>query len=117
MEVFSWVESPGTQVVIEPRYGRTQFGDGYMERAPAGLNPITQRWQVQFRAIDTGPADAIDAFFRARVNAISGLEAFEWWPLWAAGPIAVICTAWTRTQDDEVDTSTIVATFEQVHEP
>lgn len=117
MAVFDWVESPGTSLQEEPRVARSQFGDGYHERAPAGLNPVTQRWQMQFSGVERAVADEIVAFFRARVTAVAGLEAFDWTPLWATAAIRVICTSWTRVQDGEPDTESVTATFEQVHEP
>lgn len=117
MAVFDWVESGGTALTEEPRFAETSFGDGYKERAPDGLNPITQRWQVQFRGIDHQAADDIVAFFRARVSPISGFEAFDWTPLWHTEEIRVVCKSWNRTSDNDPNTCSVVAAFEQVHEP
>lgn len=116
MAVFDWVESPGTSLAEEPRISRTKFGDGYEERAPNGLNPIAQRWQLQFRDVDGTVADEIVAFFRARVTAVSGIEAFDWTPLWAASAIRVICPSWQRTQGEVWGQADISCTFEQVFE-
>jgi phage-related protein len=116
MAVFDWVESPGTQLSEEPVISSTRFGDGYEERAPAGLNPVRQEWNLQFRAIDSEVADAIVAFLRARVSATLGLEAFDWTPLWATTAIRVTCKAWNRSHDETPGESTVVATFRQVFE-
>lgn len=117
MAIYDWVESPGTALQERPRVAATRFGDGYQERAPDGLNPITQVWTVQHRNVDDEVADAIVAFLRARITAVAGQEAFEWWPPRAAAAIRVTCSDWSRTLGERVDTSTITATFEQVHEP
>lgn len=95
----------------------TRFGDGYEERAPDGLNPITQVWTVQHRNIDDVVGDAIEDFLEARFSAVAGQETFEWWPPRAAAAIRVKCSEWSRTLGEQVDTCSITATFEQVHEP
>lgn len=114
--VFDWVESAGTSLTMQPRFGATQFGDGYEERAPDGLNPLKQRWSLQFRAVENAVADAITAFFSARVGGL-GLEGFDWTPLWSTTPIRVVCREWTRSQPDQAGESDIAAVFEQVIEP
>jgi phage-related protein len=116
MAVFDWVESAGTSLDEEPKVSSTRFGDGYEERAPAGLNPITQRWNVQFTEIDQPVAQEIVDFFRARINAMSGHEAFDWTPLWHTTAIRVVCRRWSAQQGQKPDEVTVQATFEQVHE-
>ncbi|MEY2687699.1 MAG: hypothetical protein RL375_1897 [Pseudomonadota bacterium] len=115
MAVFDWVESAGTALEEAPRVARTQFGDGYEERAPDGLNPITQSWQLQFTGIDREVASDIVAFWRARINAAAGQEAFDWTPLWHVDAIRVTCSRWTVTQDQTPETVSITATFKQEH--
>lgn len=115
MAVWIWVESPGTGLSEEPRISRTRYGDGYEERAPAGLNPIAQVWQYQARDVDNVIADEMITFLRARTNAL-GLEAFDYTPLWSTTAIKVICPSWSRTQGETWGTSDITARFEQVFE-
>ena len=115
MAEYIWAESPGTQLSESPRINSTRFGDGYEERSPDGLNPITQEWQIQHRNIDTAAGDEIMAFLRARVTPVSGLEAFDWWPLWAPGVIKVTCRQYSRTLGETLDTCTINAVFRQEH--
>ncbi len=117
MAIYDWVESPGTARQVRPRVSATRFGDGYEERAPDGLHPISEVWSVQHRDIDDDVADAIEAFLAERISATAGQESFEWWPPRAAAAIRVTCGEWSRTLGDEPDTSTISATFTQVHEP
>jgi phage-related protein len=115
--VFDWVESPGTQLDEEPRVAVTRYGDGYEERAADGLNPKPQRWTLAFRGIERGVADAIVAFFRARVDPVTGLEPFDWTPLWHSAPIRVVCRSWTRTLGEVWAEDDVRAVFEQVFEP
>jgi len=111
--VFDWVESPGTGLEEEPRVARTSFGDGYEECAPAGLNPLRQRWTLNFRAVEKSVGDDIVAFLRARVGAL-GIEPFDWAPLWATGTIRVRCARWGRTQTEVHGETDITAVFDQV---
>jgi hypothetical protein len=46
MARFDWAESSGTQLSQEPKVTRVQFGDGYSQRSPAGINHNPQRWSI-----------------------------------------------------------------------
>lgn len=116
MAEFLWTEGAGTTLEERPRFARSAFGDGYEERAPAGLNPLAQRWSVPMREVDNAIADEIVAFLRARSNAL-GLEAFDWTPPWATASIRVICPGWTRTMASSYRMSDLSMSFEQVFEP
>lgn len=113
LDPFDWVESASTALEEEPRVLETRFGDGYSQRAPDGLNPIAQQWEVRFTGVDNDIGDAILAYFRAA----GAVEAFEWTPLWHTIPIKVVCKRWTRTQPNEWGRSDITARFSQVFEP
>ena len=113
MDPFDWVESASTMLEEEPRVLATRFGDGYGQRSPDGLNPIAQRWELRFSAVDNAVADAICAYWRTA----GGVQAFEWTPLWHTTPIKVVCTQWTRSQPDRWGMSDLTARFEQVFEP
>lgn len=113
MDPFDWVESASTALEEEPRVLETRFGDGYGQRAPDGLNPIAQSWDVRFSGVDNAIAGDIVAYFRAA----KGVTAFEWTPLWHTTPIKVVCKQWTRTQPNEWGRSDISARFVQVFEP
>ena len=115
MAVFEWVESPGTQANVTFRVAATKFGDGYEERAPDGLNPINREWPLSFVDIDDAVADEIQAFLEARVTAVSGLETFDWWPVWQPATVKVKCTAYTRSLGTRPGESTINATFVRVY--
>lgn len=111
--VFDWAESPGAQLSEQPRVLESKFGDGYVQTAPDGLNPISQQWRLPFRGVSREAGDAIVAFLRAR----GGVEYFQWTPLWSTTPILVVCSSWTRSQTDVVGESDIEATFVQRFAP
>lgn len=118
MAEFVWVESGGTALEEQPRIASTQYGDGYEQRAPDGLNPLRQAWAVRFSDVEDAVANDIVAFFRARLTAASGLESFDWKPLWAGGAIIkVTCRKWSRTASDTWGESNITAEFRQEFEP
>ena len=114
MAVFDWGESINSTMDEEPRVRRSQFGDGYEQRTPDGINAVVQVWDLNFERVDDAIADEIIAFLRAR----AGVEAFDWTPRWGTSPIRVKCGKWTRRPDGDGDgLSRISARFEQVYEP
>jgi phage-related protein len=113
METFTWAESSGSQLGEEPRVRRVVFGDGYEERAPDGLNPIAQSWELSFDRVSAIDGDAIVAFFRLH----QAVQAFIWWPPRAAAAIRVVCTQWSRTLTPVPGETDIRARFQQVFEP
>lgn len=117
MPTFAYAESASSSVDEQVTVYGTQFGDGYREVGPSGLNPLTQRWRVVFRGVSKAGGNEIVAFLRARSNPTVGLEPFDWWPLWAEGAIKVRCAQWSRVQGTEPDESDITAVFEQVFVP
>lgn len=116
MAEFLWVESSSTALTEEPRLAATQYGDGYAETAPDGLNPITQKWSMRFRGVDDMEADSMVAFLRGQVSPITGYVPFDWFPKWAAAAIKVKCVRWSRTLAGSHE-SDIDCEFEQVHLP
>lgn len=113
METFTWAESTGSQLAEEPRVRRVVFGDGYEERAPDGLNPIAQEWELSFDRVSDVNGDAIVAFFRQHL----AVHAFTWWPPRAAAAVQVVCTQWSRTLTPVPGETDIRARFRQVFEP
>jgi phage-related protein len=112
MAVFDWAETNATSLSAEARVRTMVLGDGYEQRAPDGLNPVRQTWQLSFEGSDNAAADAMVAFWHTH----AGAAAFDWTPLWAATPIRVVCAAWSRAPAT-ADTSDLSATFRQVFEP
>jgi phage-related protein len=50
-----------------------EFGDGYKQTAPDGINPVREVWNLVFDPITTADIETIRAFFRARVG-----QTFTW---------------------------------------
>lgn len=111
MAVFDWAESAGSSVDYKPRVARTQFGDGYVERAPDGLNPMGESWSLAFNDISDEAGTEIITFLKARFTGPLGQEAFDWTPLWASTPIRVTCDQFTRTLGSRVGTCSVQAVF------
>ena len=113
MAEFLYLESASSQMEQEPRVLRAQFGDGYEQRAPDGLNPIPEVWNVKFRGCADAGADVIIAFFRTH----GGVLTFDWRPRGTTSPRKFICPSWRRSLGEEADTSDIDAVFELRIEP
>ena len=85
-----------------------QFGDGYQQRAAAGLNALAQEWDYLANDVDDEVAADMVTFLRAN----AGLP-FDYVPLWATTALKFTCDEWTRTQGSAVGKSSIHATFTQ----
>lgn len=109
MATFTWVPQWGTECSEEPLVRKAQFGDGYQQRQPAGLNNDLEKWTVTFKeAPET--ITLIKAFLKAR----GGVEAFTWVTPEGRSS-SFICSSW-RKQEDDYGWRTITATFEEVAE-
>jgi phage-related protein len=68
----------------EPDYGlagnpsfavdKTQFGDGYQQRRPAGLNSARRKWSVSWTLLEREQMEALRQFLMSRL----GVYAFYW---------------------------------------
>lgn len=107
MPRFSWrckiAEMTPTVAVRE-----VDFGDGYSQAVPDGLNHISETWNIRIEKKPPRTALQIDAFLRAR----GGVEPFDWGRK-GTNDIRVICRTW-RLADDENGSVTVTATFKQV---
>ena len=110
MAVFDWAESPSSRAELVARVAATPFGDGYVQRAFEGLNPLSENWDLSFDSVDVEIADAIDAFLRPKL----GVVAFDWTPPRQSAAKRFICTSFTRTITDRLGEHNLSARFEQV---
>lgn len=84
--------SSGTSVTVEPRILRNDFGDGYSQRTPDGLNTIRRVWRAQWNNILQSEANTLVAFFKS----LKGVLVFTWTgPADSAGQF--ICKTWSMT--------------------
>ncbi len=113
-EVFTWVpDYNGTGGDFEPKVKRAQFGNGYSQRAPDGLNNNPAMWSVSFLGRHYGDEIQLIIDF---LEALSGSEYFLWTPPRASGQIKVICPKWSRRPSKGIYDD-LTATFEQVYDP
>ncbi|CAB3758600.1 phage tail protein [Paraburkholderia humisilvae] len=112
--IFDWCVSTA-QADVEPRVRIAQFGDGYAQRRPAGINTQDQMWSVGLTNLTASKAEAVLAFLSAR----NGVDVFNWTPPRTATTLDVICPSWSWTYGDMlVDgerTMNVNAKFQQVH--
>ena len=105
---FTWLPEYESSMDQEPKVNATKFGDGYEQRAAAGINNNPQKWTLQFSTSNAASQDAL-SFVRAR-NAI---EAFTWTsPLQETG--TYVCRSWKLNRKQGVNV--LQMTFEQVFE-
>lgn len=62
-----------TKITSNPKSIMTQFGDGYSQRRPDGLNALGQTWNLVYQNRDKREAKAIVNFAQSK----AGAEAFE----------------------------------------
>ena len=84
------------------------LGDGYISRVGDGLNPIMDRWDLNWTHLPRTPYLAIRNFLDAR----AGLEAFMWTPPGETVAQAVINANMYRDKPLPNDLFEISATFE-----
>lgn len=107
MELFTWT-TPNAKLKDKPRVLTAQFGDGYGQDSPDGLNALPQQWSLKFEDIYAHEALAIRAFLVAR----KGVEKFQF-RTQLGETITVKCREWD-VEPAKKDRLTVTATFEQV---
>lgn len=93
----------------QPAVKRVQFGDGYEQVMPAGINSNPAAWDLTFVDKPPGRVAAIEAFLSARLGATS----FTWAPPDGSAEINVRCRGWQDTFAPG-GIRALAATFEQV---
>jgi len=107
MEIFTWQTDKFT-LAEEPRVLTAQFGDGYRQDSPDGLNADLQALELTFEDIYAVDALAMRAFLKARGAA----EAFLFVTL-LGETIKVKCAKWD-VKPAKKNRLTITCTFKQV---
>lgn len=109
LDTFSFTPSKGVKCTTSPRVLTAQFGDGYSQRVPDGLNNLVREWDLSFNSRALQQSSQILAFF---VNK-QGSTAFLWTPPGDTQQYTVICDQWDETYESPIS-RTIVAKFKQV---
>lgn len=73
MDILTYVPSTATAGEIDPRVLRAQFGDGYVQEMPDGINANLETWQLVYQPIHgtTGTTPTLAqliAFFKAQTG-------------------------------------------------
>lgn len=114
-----FIPSSGFQNQVKTSALAAQFGDGYSQRVPQGINNISKEWSLTWVNRSYSHCQDILDFFEAR----KGTEAFLWTPPKniVAGVVtdgieySVYCPEWS-IQHNNVIAGTISAKFIQVYE-
>jgi phage-related protein len=113
--IFDWCVT-GANYDLEPKVIKAQFGDGYAQRRPAGINTQARMWSVEMRNITTQTCTDVLDFLKAR----NGVDVFSWTPprTDASQTESVICPSWTFGYGDLLDDGSrlynVTMKFEQV---
>lgn len=93
--VFLWVPSYNGQKNISPRVNSVQFGDGYEQRSPNGINNILLKMDYVFSERSLSEATAILHFLNQR-------KGVEWFYFTPERPYnqekKFVCKEWTDTE-------------------
>ena len=98
--------SPGTENTPELKILAADFGDGYSQPTPDGINHIRSVWRLKWDVLTTAQADAIVAFFFEH----KGTTPFYWREITTSPWIKVTCAEWSRTRGAP---HTVTATLRQ----
>ena len=98
----------GYQNKPEIKLLRADFGDGYSQAAPDGLNHIRKVVSLRWEYLTKAQADTVVAFFVAR----GGYDPFLFTEPGSASPLQWTCDDWSDTQNEKGYRS-ISATFRQ----
>jgi phage-related protein len=96
---------------MKPRILKTQFGDGYMQRARDGINTITESWNLTWKNRKVADGQKLIDFFEST----EGIHAITWTPPYATTSIKVIVDSWTTTYP-QTGVLTVQAKFTRVHD-
>ncbi|EER1711451.1 phage tail protein, partial [Escherichia coli] len=90
MKTFRWKVKPGMDVTSAPSVREVRFGDGYSQRAPAGLNADLKTYSVTL-SVSREEATALESFLAEH----GGWKAFLWTPPYGYRKIKVTCAKWS----------------------
>ncbi len=90
MKTFRWKVKPGMDVASAPSVRKVRFGDGYSQRAPAGLNADLKTYSVTL-SVPREEATALESFLAEH----GGWKAFLWTPPYEWRQIKVTCAKWS----------------------
>lgn len=93
---------------VEARVLKSDFGDGYVQKAGDGINSIRRTWPLTWSNITNAEAKTITDFLEAK----GGYTPFYWTPPRTTTPLKWTCAAWTSFPND-ANRMDVTATFIQ----
>jgi phage-related protein len=113
-QIFDWCVTTAA-VDMEPRVLVAQFGDGYAQRRPNGINYQPQVWNVEMRNAQEADVRAAFDFLKAR----GGVDVFNWYQPRTDLRVDVICPQWSMAYGDLLDSGqrlfALTARFEEAY--
>ena len=109
---FFWEPSVGVQINSEPKNTNIQFGDGYLQRTPDGINNQLLKFDLKFEQRSDIETYGIEHFLRE----YGGVTNFSFTPPKPYDRVTGkkwICQQWSL-QKNFVDNNSISAMFQQV---
>ena len=100
------------------RVRSVQYGEGYQQRSPDGLNARAITWQLVFTGLQKADGDELEAFFDAR----AGWDAILWTPPDEVAPVnPALQSKWLvseirRTFISGMLLSEVTCTFKRLYE-
>lgn len=90
--------SPGTNFKPQVKLLEAEFGDGYSQPTPDGINHIRETVELKWDGLAECEMHAINDFFKER----KGSDAFYYKPAGFSKPLKWTCKEWTRDLSDGV---------------
>jgi phage-related protein len=120
LDIFTWQPDYGAQADVTPTVLTAQFGDGYSQDLPLGINSMPQVWTLKFNrdpnAADTDPGGNADDIYNFLINQ-GGYQRFWWTPPRQEDAIKVKTTGKISKTETDAGQTTISCTFQQVFDP
>lgn len=87
--------SPGASFTPQVKVYEAEFGDGYSQPTPAGINNVRRTVDLRWDALTMDQMHEIDGFFTAR----RGAEPFWFQPFGMATSLKWICKEWASSHE------------------
>lgn len=112
LPIFRWTPDYGAESSVTPNVVTAQYGDGYSQDTPLGINFLAQVWTVSFNK----SPDFADEIYNFLMN-LGGYQRFWWTP--PRREIAIKCKTSGEIKKTETDAgqTTISTKFQQVFDP
>lgn len=108
---FTYVPSYSSDASEECAVYETKYGDGYIQAVAAGINNISEKWNLVFQKRSATEIGNLLTFLRGK----NGITAFTWTPPGASTTNHYRCKAW-KVVPEEADYSTLSCLFEKVNQ-